>query len=155
MNLSPTQFATLLTSMNIGDGVTCTIKSVAGVSMPEPPNPESTHVLAHTEFRDTCRETAKHLDAVVAAVNELKISAKAKDGLLSAVRMARQSIESNLPFVEKSFTESTEHTITEAKAEVDAFITGAVMRTGLAEIQKMGGLMVLAERNDAAEQAKQ
>lgn len=131
VEMSPVQFAELLTSMNVGDGVPCTIRHITGRGdMPEPPAPDGHRTIAHQEFKETCRDAVAHLDKLTELAKGVKQVGQQK-ALLDAIAMAKQEIESNLPFVEKSFVETTEKTVAEAKATVDAFVTGMIHRTGL------------------------
>ena len=140
--LSPAQFATLLTSMNVGDGVPCTIRYADGEDKPMPPQPDCVNAKIQNEFKSDCEKTAKALDAALAMAKAGVTTKKAQAELVSALQTAQQMIASNMPFVQQSFAEANEKTVVAAKAEVDAFITGYTMRTGLKQMEKMRELPV-------------
>lgn len=60
-----------------------------------------------------------------------KLSKTAQAEVLSSIDKAIQEIESNLPFVVKSFGEHMEDTIEKAKIEVNAYMTNAIARAGI------------------------
>ena len=149
--LSAEQFAQLLTSMNVGDGVPCTISFEQGKGHIEFPKPEKT---TREKFEDElsvkCRRISRRLDALGEMIDNAKLTTKERTALKDELRMAAQDISSNIPFLQESFHEVMDHTVTEAKAEVEAFYMGAVQRTGLtmaqvhaAEEAAMGRLRVV------------
>lgn len=130
--LSEAQWATFVSSMNVGHGVPCTLERRDGKSVPAIAPPE---VDPHEKFEDDAREKLTRalgeLDLLRLEIDALKVSEKQKAALASRVNMARQQMVSNVPFVLKQFGEHMEHTIEKAKVEVNAYVTGAVMRAGL------------------------
>lgn len=134
--LSPVQFAQMLTSMNVGDGVPCTLHMVNGQRMPEPPKPEQLSEFKQ-DIHDTCLDSIKHMKELKEAISKLNVSAKSKNELQSLVDRSIQELDSNIPFVKEQFDKAMDNTVTEAKAAVDAFVTGAAMRLGLEELKSI------------------
>jgi hypothetical protein len=138
VKLGPSQFCDLITNMNVGEGVPCTLNYVMREKMQDVPI-EDKRVQFRNEFDKDMEGIASRLDRAVAKLEELKKSKTIKKGDIESLRdmvlMARQDIKSNVPFVNNSFAEQMDKTVTEAKAEVEAFATHMVMRTGIAALK--------------------
>jgi hypothetical protein len=132
--MSPTQFADAITSLNVGGGTPITIEYVTGDDKPfrETPPFESKTQTFNKEFEQSCNDLAKRFDSTLQLAEETH----AQKRLITEIQMLRQAIASNLPFINKSFTEQMEHTIKEAKGEVEAFVTHTVQSYGLDAIHK-------------------
>jgi hypothetical protein len=132
-NMSPTQFADAITSLNAGEANPITLEYVTGDKdnrRPQAPYKSKTKQF-NDEFTMDCKELAKRFDSTI----QLAKDTHAQKRLISEIEMLRQEVASNLPFVNESFTEQMEHTIKEAKGEVEAFITGMVHNYGLEAIR--------------------
>jgi hypothetical protein len=132
--MSPTQFADAITSLNVGDGTPITLQYVTGDSKPcreSSPYESKTHTF-NKEFDEQCKELSKRFDDTLKLAEETH----AQKRLINEIQMLKQEIRSNFPFINKSFTEQMEHTVKEAKGEVEAFVTHAVQSYGLDAIRK-------------------
>ena len=135
--LSEAQWATMVSSLNVGHGVQCTLQHRDGQQVPRiAPPTEDPHEKFEDEARETLTRALSELDALMLEVDELKISQKQKDALKKRASMSRQQLVSNVPYVLKQFGEHMEHAVEKAKVEVNAYVTGAVMRAGL---EALGG----------------
>lgn len=141
--LSEAQWATFLSTLNMGDGVPATLQrresgEVAGIE------PITERREQHRgEVNDTLRDALTFLD-------ELSVDIEAGRGktiLREKVRRAKQELEDNLPFVAQRFDEHAETTVERAKIEVEAYLTGAVHRAGLAALGGQVPPIQLAEGN--------
>jgi hypothetical protein len=139
IELSAAQFAELLTTHNMGVGVPCTILRVAGQRIADPPE----ELLEVEQVREGFKEEAEKLGKKMHSFSQLmsNIFAKAasvtktdKSTLESAYAQIIQHVESNLPFVLDSFHEAADKIVSHAKAEVDAFMTHAVVLAGIKAI---------------------
>ena len=123
--VSEAQWATFVSSMNVGNGVPCTIEYREQVGLVPGIVPiTNRRVQLDTELRDTVRDAMAALREVI---DDPSVPKKTRD----RVAKARQEIEQNLPFVMKSFDEHAETTVERAKMEVNAYVTGAIQRAGL------------------------
>ena len=61
----------------------------------------------------------------------------------------RRVLSDNLPFAAECFHESTQKVVAAAKAEVDAFVTGVVVRTGLETLRSEGKMLPASMDADA------
>lgn len=131
--MSPTQFADAITGLNVGDGIPVTIRYITGDAANERPEPpfQSKTAQFNKEFADDMHEMAKQVDDVIALAKETK----AQKRLITELEMLKQHIGSNIPFINKSFTEQMEKTVTEAKGEVEAFVNHLIVSTGIESLK--------------------
>lgn len=132
VRLSAEQFAGLLTTMNVGNGVPCTVEYTekeGKIQFPAPPL--SKREKFEADLRKKCEVIGRRLDALSEMLKEAKMPARERAVLQDELAAATRDIVSNMPFIQNSFNEAMDKTVTDAKAEVEAFYTGAVLRTGL------------------------
>jgi hypothetical protein len=134
VDLSANQFAELLTSMNHGSGVPCTIRFAEGRQMEKCPDEKLEAQQVRDDFKDKLKQVAKNMeeskkriDAILAKKTTSKADREEVEKLLGLII---QDVESNIPFWLKSFHEATGKIIVNAKAEIDAFMTTAVLNAG-------------------------
>lgn len=152
VDLSFTQFAELLTSMNMGEGVPCTIRRVERDQVAEIPEDLQTEQEKVADgFQQRTDEMSALLKEKMAKVEEIlakkSIGKADRDAIRWAFGKVLQDVEANLPFVQKSFIESTEKTVQAAKAEVDGFMTGIAQRMGIENLKDR--LLQVGEQHDA------
>lgn len=134
--LSEAQWATFVSSMNIGTGVPCTLQWQTGVGdiaeIADPPDRKG-------QFK---KEAAEHLASVHASLEQLRdqiaatsLSAKVKTALYNTVRMAEINLSANTGFVADQFVEHIEKVTEHAKIELNAYMTNLIARTGLTALQ--------------------
>lgn len=135
--LSSAQFAELLTTMNIGDGVPCTLARIAGKSvecMPQDEETESdrTYAAARDKMRGFAGELRGKVDAIRAkleAKGTIKVATRKEIAqLLDRIMM---EVSSNMPFLLRCYQEAVEKVSTQAKAELDAMVSKVITDKGL------------------------
>ena len=135
--LSEAQWATFVSSLNVGSGVPCTIDHILLDKKPGIPlRREETHFKA--EIGATVSKAVENLRALKAKVSDAASGlSKAKaESLLTEIDAAIMGLNSNLPFVEQSFNEHVETTIEKAKIEVHGYMQGVVARAGFKALSK-------------------
>lgn len=140
IHMTAAQFAEAITTHNSGSGVPCTIHRVLGDQMePVPQQTETEAKKIRSEFKGKVRELAEKLVDGSKKVNDLlekkSLSAADKETIRWVLGKAIQDVRDNLPFVVESFQESAEKIVTQAKAEVDAFLSLGVQRLGMEALQ--------------------
>lgn len=133
VSLSEAQWATFVSSMNVGDGVPCTIEHVAGEDMPALPRREQKDVY-RAEVRKQLAEAATRVESTIRALEagELVSLSKAKrDAVLADLRQLKRDLGDRLPFIAKSLEQHMENTVEHAKVEVGAYVQQHVLRAGL------------------------
>lgn len=133
--LSEAQWATFISTLNVGQGVPCTLQSVGGRAVPQIEGRPDRREQFSEEVFATLRDAQRQLEDLKQALEDSKLGAKAKEELQGKVRQAAQEIGANVNYVAKCFGEHVEQTIEHAKIEVAAYATGVIQRTGLAALQ--------------------
>lgn len=133
--LSAAQFADLLTTMNVGDGVPCTIRFAEGRLMEDPPDEDLETEKVRASFKKEAREFSSKLRGTVDEIRESfekkNVTKADRKEILEKLASCLMEVEENLPFILESFEESAEKVVGHAKAEIDAFATHTVMAAGL------------------------
>jgi hypothetical protein len=138
VEMSYTQFAEAVSAMNCGVGVPVTLMRVNGKRMP-PCEMISKIGEFSDEFKNSLQEVASRADDTLILLQEKIDKGKAGKGelqdILNEVKMLKQHIASNIPFVEKQFQKQVDRSLMEAKGAIDAHITHVVHTTGLKAIK--------------------
>lgn len=135
VELSGAQYAELISSFNMGDGIPCTIRKFDKNSYPDPPY-ESPVDIFQREFAAKMQNLGKECASLVEdSVKMLKdkptINKADRDFLLNSIRKLIQEVTSNTPFVSQQFNESMEKTISQAKNEIETFVTNRITALGI------------------------
>jgi hypothetical protein len=138
--LSPTQFAELLTSMNVEFGVPGTLVQHGKERFEIPVFPSRAEQFKD-EIRDDLLEVASTMRKAEKEIPDLlddpkPIGKAIRKKLRDMVKSYYDFIERNIPFVIDQFSKQMNKTVVEAKAEVDAFVQNTVIKTGIAELKK-------------------
>lgn len=146
VDMTEAQFAQMITSFNIGCGVPCTLshlsKSVIA-KLPDgiiPECPETNErKLVEQEFAADMKRLGEQLAVLVKKAQELQEKpsvTKADRKLFTDIAQSIQSIVSaSAPFIQKQFNEALDDTVTQAKADVDAFLTQLLRTAGMEAIR--------------------
>lgn len=141
IEMSQTQFAEAISSMNMGSGVPVTIRYIGGKRMEDCPF-ENKRQQFEQEFKKEMREIAARLSKLTEdaerILKEKKAPTKAdKEIILGQIAKLRGEIGGTMPFIQSCFNEQMDKTVLEAKGEVDAFVTGMVTKLGLESLQQL------------------
>ena len=120
VSMSEHQWARMLSSIGVGEGVPCTLQRIGKEMMPAIPKLDTgtdKHVKEMLGHLDSMQE---EVHALKSAIAETKMTKTAMKGLLSRVERIRMVASSNLKFVANSFSEHIEETVEAAKTEVAA-----------------------------------
>lgn len=149
VEMSQTQFADLITSMNYGAGTPVTIRRHMGGRLENPPveNKRQQHA---DEFKQRmvgfASKMACDIERLQTYLKKNKLSKDDKQQMKFMFNELTQVVGGNIPFFEEMFEEQMDKTVTEAKGEIEAFINNAVTQTGLETLRK-DGKMLLDEGN--------
>ncbi len=131
--LSEAQWASFVSSPNIGEGVPCTLIRVAGERMPEIPFRQERDVVAQ-EVTEHAAEMAEKVRKAIAAIEGevgQSMSGKKREAVLGHLRSLEQDLDANVPFHVDSFGKHIENTVEKAKIEIGAYVQNAITRAGL------------------------
>lgn len=126
VEMSYSQFAEAITSLNIGGGVPVTVMRVNGQRMPPCPY-EDKQMLMRQEFLILAESVNTDIKSHTKEIAELLQNKKTlnngdKEFILSALNSATAKISDHMPFMNEMFAEQMEKTITEAKGEFESFL---------------------------------
>lgn len=133
--LTEAQWATFVSAPNVGSGVPCTIQHIAGARIPGLPEPEARADQFAAEMKEQMARVGERISAVIEQIDTMGLPARKAEKLKFDLGIAVSHLASNVGFVAKSFDEHMEETVEKAKAEVHGYMTGALMRSGLAALQ--------------------
>ncbi len=136
LNLTANQFAELLTNMNVGNGVPCTLRYVDSNEMEPCPAEKLEAQQVRDDFENKTEQIAKNLDGTVkkisAILDEKKpISQAERKEIRQLLDLVVQDVRSNIPFWLEQFHTATGKIATSVKAEVEAFLMHAITSAGL------------------------
>lgn len=131
IEMSQSQFADAITSLNMGDGVPCTIRfTEMDGYMPEckfTSKIEQYKREFSTQLSDTEIQLSKGIETVQEIFDTKKSLSKAdKETILNILQAAKREVGCNAEYVLDSFTEQMDKTVKEAKGEIESFVQNQV-----------------------------
>lgn len=140
--LSPAQFAELLTTMNYGGGVPCTIRSRDGkyIKQREEKLPSEANKIKD-DFEERVKGFVAEVGQLVREGKELlskknRLTKCDREKLEGIIDKVDREIGSNWTFAVESFQEAAEKVVTESKAEIEAMLSGIVQDLGTRALQE-------------------
>lgn len=145
VRMSSGQFAEMLTNMNIGSGVPCTIERLNGSKVEELPMQESRKEFVHRKFEDrmkafanSIRENQKKAKVIV---SKKTLSKQDIHDLNVQLDWLTQEVQDNIPFFAKCFQETMDEIVHEAKTEVENAIQHKISVLGLNALHEQNKLL--------------
>lgn len=140
--LSPNQFAELLTTMNYGSGVPCTINHFNGKRMEKIPDRDSEEKIISDGFEKRMRDLSASMKNDIKELSDLfenkkTLSKEDKRNIEWKFKSIVQEVENNFPFVLNQFQESVGKTVVQAKAEIEAQVSSVIHKTGLDSLKSL------------------
>lgn len=140
VELSEAQWASFVSSMNVGNGVPCTLRGrdsnwdIPGL----PYDPRLAHSMA--EVKEGAERTFGPIQDAVAAYDALdsKATAKQKREALDAIRDAVRHASANLTYASKVLAGHAEDVVQKARADVEAMVVQKATQLGLTTGQAEG-----------------
>lgn len=135
INMSQSQFAQAITSLNMGAGVPVTLRQINGEYIEPCPFVDKREQFSN-EFREDMNELTKKIKETTEAVEDLiqnkRTFTKAdKEQILSTLHSVSQQLSSNYPYMFSMFNEQMDKTVTEAKAEIESHIQARMQDVAL------------------------
>lgn len=128
VHLSEAQWATFISSLNLGEGVPCTLDWLPGEPLPGIAPLVDKVAQFKAEASEDLTEAEARIDEALALVRSGKLR---KGELESLLIQAKNHMTGGVDFVAKTFGEHVETTVENARVEIEAYVTGAVQRAGL------------------------
>lgn len=143
VKMSEAQWATFVSSLNVGGGVQCTLNHLDGESVPELPDPISRADQFGVEMRRTMQSATDTLRKCAAEVASMGLPKGKTKAIIDSFDRAIMQIDRNVPFVASQFEEHVEEVIESAKTEIHGHMVSLVQRAGLEALAAGGGVLEL------------
>lgn len=136
VEMSNTQFADLLTNMNNGCGVPCTLLwREKGGAVPEMEKHESDRKHVQEEFDEHVKRGMRALNELIKKAQEIAANPKPtkadREAYVNLASTIQREIVSNIPFIASQFNESCDKLVKEAKGEYEAAVLSSICSLGL------------------------
>jgi hypothetical protein len=145
IRMTANQFSELITSLNCGSGIPCTIEILNKQKVDDLPYQESRKEFVHRKFDDRMREFADTLKVKQNRVKELTakktLSKEDQKELNFTVEWLTTEVASNIPFFAKCFQETMDEVVLEAKTEVENAIQHKITTLGLQALHEQNKLL--------------
>jgi hypothetical protein len=149
LRMSAGQFSELITNMNHGMGIPCTLEYADGKLIEQLPQQESRKEFVHRKFNDRMEEFAKTIrekkDQAKEIVKKKTLSKDDIKNLSFYLDYLTQEISGNIPFFAKCFQETVDEVVFEAKLEVENAIQHKISVLGLTELHRQNDLLTEGE----------
>lgn len=168
VEMSYTQFAEAITSLNIGEGIPVTITNINGEQIEQCPYRNRQKIMRremNEAVHDVMQELEKRSEEIEKLLKEKRVlSREDRDNILWALKSVRQELKSNLPYLQTMYSEQMDKTLTEAKGEFEACLQNKMNSIALAviseqmkkeEIQLNRNMIPELEMQECAEETKQ
>ena len=131
VEMSYSQFAEAITSMNMGNGVPVTIRWIRGEGYIESCPFTDKKQQFEEEFKQKLNKANETANQLILNVEKLftdkkTLTKKDKDEIIKTLTKIYQSINNNTEFVYSMFNEQMDKTTTEAKGEIEAFMQNKI-----------------------------
>lgn len=139
VELTPAQFAEMITSPNVGDGVPCTLTRVNGKSI-ERCKLLNKRARFHKDFEKEMKRIGLAIDALKKKAEEFQtkpsINKTDRQEFTKLVWEVERTINDHLPFIAERFTDTMESTLTDAKANLEAYVSTLARSLGSEALAK-------------------
>jgi len=145
LRMSSGQFSEMITSMNRGSGIPCTLEYVDGRKIQDLPQQENRKEFVHRKFEDRMKMFADKIRKRQLEAKELvkkkTLSKKDIEDLTHHLDWLTTEVSSNIPFFAKCFQETMDEVVFEAKTEVENAIQHKISVLGLQALHEQNKLL--------------
>ncbi len=130
------QLGRMLSSMSLGQGVPCTLKELAGKTIPECPPLASEPARIHEEYRAKLDRIRDDLDGHAGRVEAIlskegAINKADRKAIAEVFDTLRREMVNNSEFALQQFQESAERVVESSKADINTYIAQLAKSAGL------------------------
>lgn len=138
IEMSEAQWASFVSTMNVGDGVPCTLRRLDGQRIPKVPYAPRL-AASIDEARQAADLAFTAIAEAMAAYDALdpKAPAKQRRGALNNLRSAIANASDNVAYAAKSLGEHAENVVTKARADIEAYVVAKAGQLGI-EVPELG-----------------
>lgn len=142
VSMSEAQWASFVSTMNIGDGVPCTIERVGGEMMPGVEY-EPRLAASMDEVDDAAHKAMEAIQTAFETYREKKTAAN-----LRSLEAAINNAPSNIGFAAKSLSEHAENVVQRARADIEAMVASKAKQLGIEPASVAGAHLLEPGRGD-------
>lgn len=151
IEMSQSQFAEAITSLNMGSGVPVTIKTLHGEYI-ENPQFKNKRIQFEEEFKQRMMNLEEKMSQLTENTEDLLRNKKSinkgdRESILREIQNMQLELSSNIPYISAMYNEQLDKTTQEAKAEVEAFTLNKVNQLGLDKLEELKALSNLEPIN--------
>lgn len=132
--MTEAQWATFVSSLNVGSGVPATLQRFDHKIVPGLPAPEARSKQSQDEIKASLSAALAAIKEVGDLIDGLGLSKAKAAAVKERARVAYAKLSDSIPFAASSFDEHMEATTERAKMEVHGYMTGMIQRAGLEAI---------------------
>jgi hypothetical protein len=142
-SLTAAQFVELMTSLNVGDGVPCTLtwKQGEGNIEPVPEEHKTEEAMIAEEFKNIVGDIAASTKPMIDKISEIlakkSIKKADREEIAKQVRFITRIYGDSAPFVMDQFSRSADKKLAAGKAELDATLSTVLMAAGLHHLRAL------------------
>ena len=140
VEMSYTQFAEAITSLNMGEGVPVTIIRINGDYVEKCPYSDRIKVMRkeiNEATQDMVSELESRCEEIEKLLNEKRVLSKEdRSSIVSALKNVRKELRTNIPYLQEIFSEQMDKTVTEAKGEFEAYLQNKMNSIALAAMSE-------------------
>jgi ElaB/YqjD/DUF883 family membrane-anchored ribosome-binding protein len=138
VDLSPLQFAELITKMNVGSGIPVTLYRIMGKQLNQC-LPKDERVLFTEEFQQRINKVTAAAQTLIEKADELlsqktPLKASEKSELKNLLATIQMELKSNMQFTSTMFQETVEQAVSDGKQEIETFWKGLVEQLGVQQL---------------------
>ena len=131
--MSPTQFADAITGHGSGGEAPITLQLTEKDGRIDQPSYENKRQQFEEEFFKRANEIVKSINETIEKAKDKK----APQWLVHDMEITKGWLKRNIPYLAEQFSEQMDKTVTEAKAEVEAYVSDIIQQTGLQALEDM------------------
>lgn len=136
VEMSYTQFAEAITSLNMGQGVPVTITNLGGKFVEQCPYDDRQKVMrkeVDEATGDILRKLERRSMEIEKLLSEKRVLSKEdRSNIVSALKSVKQTLSSDIPYLQELFSEQMDKTVTEAKGEFETYLQNKMSSLALA-----------------------
>lgn len=137
--MTSNQFAEMITSLNHGSGIPCTLERINGVGVEPYEKIESRKTFVHRKFKDRMKEFSERLSPerseLIEKIQSSKMGKKDKSDLLFLINNIKTELENNIPYFAECFQETMDDIVVEAKTEIESAIQHKITMAGIESLK--------------------
>jgi hypothetical protein len=138
VDMSPQQFAEVITTLNMGHGIPVTLYRLLGKQLEECPHNDERAVFTE-EFQKKINKVTQTAQKLMERADELlsqktPLKACERDELKNLLNLIQTELHSNMQFTSTMFQETVEKAVTSGKQEIEAFWRGIIEQLGVQKL---------------------